>query len=421
MATAPSRSMASRLFAWLVVGALMIAALVAGLLLLEAQRATRAEAERVTQAVAQTLADSPVVISALAGDDGDATDALQPYATRVMDAAPVDFVTVMDASGIRVTHRDPGEIGAHYLGTIPGAPAPLTEEFTGTLGPSIRTIAPVTQGGRTLGWVAVGVTVETVGAQLWPRLLVALSIAAAVVVAGIVGGLLARRATRRVTGDVPPGAIRDTLASAESMRTLGEALRAQTHEHGNRMHAAVALLELGRTDDAIDLLTDSARRSQTLVDQVTARTDGEPTVAALLLGKASQAAERGIDWMADIAADAPRSLLTPVDAVALVGNLIDNALDAASAGPEPRWVRIEMSRTAEDELSLVVTDSGAGMDDGVRARMFDRGFSTKPAGAEGRGVGLALVRSVVDEIGGTVTVDASSPTTFRVILPTDAA
>lgn len=421
MATAPSRSMASRLFAWLVVGALMIAALVAGLLLLEAQRATRAEAERVTQAVAQTLADSPVVISALAGDDGDATDALQPYATRVMDAAPVDFVTVMDASGIRVTHRDPGEIGAHYLGTIPGAPAPFTEEFTGTLGPSIRTIAPVTQGGRTLGWVAVGVTVETVGAQLWPRLLVALSIAAAVVVAGIVGGLLARRATRRVTGDLPPGAIRDTLASAESMRTLGEALRAQTHEHGNRMHAAVALLELGRTDDAIDLLTDSARRSQTLVDQVTARTDGEPTVAALLLGKASQAAERGIDWMADIAADAPRSLLTPVDAVALVGNLIDNALDAASAGPEPRWVRIEMSRTAEDELSLVVTDSGAGMDDGVRARMFDRGFSTKPAGAEGRGVGLALVRSVVDEIGGTVTVDASSPTTFRVILPTDAA
>ena len=42
--------------------------------------------------------------------------------------------------------------------------------------------------------------------------------------------------------------IRDTLASAESMRTLGEALRAQTHEHGNRLHTAVALLELGRTD-----------------------------------------------------------------------------------------------------------------------------------------------------------------------------
>lgn len=421
MATAPSRSMASRLFAWLVVGALVIAALVAGLLLLEAQRAARAEAERVTQAVAQTLADSPVVISALAGDDGDATDALQPYATRVMDAAPVDFVTVMDASGIRVTHRDPDEIGAHYLGTIPATPAPLTEESTGTLGPSIRTIAPVTRDGRTLGWVAVGVTVETVGAQLWPRLLLALSIAAAVVVAGVAGGLLARRATRRVTGDLPPGAIRDTLASAESMRTLGEALRAQTHEHGNRMHAAVALLELGRTDDAVDLLTDSARRSQILVDQVTARTDGEPTVAALLLGKASQAAERGIDWTADIAADAPRSLLAPVDAVALVGNLIDNALDAASTGAEPRWVRIAMSRTAEEELSLVVTDSGAGVDDDVRARIFDRGFSTKPAGAEGRGVGLALVRSVVDEIGGTVTVDASSPTTFRVILPTDAA
>lgn len=47
--------------------------------------------------------------------------------------------------------------------------------------------------------------------------------------------------------------MRDTLAAAASMRTLGEALRAQTHEHGNRMHTAVALLELGRTEEAISL------------------------------------------------------------------------------------------------------------------------------------------------------------------------
>jgi signal transduction histidine kinase len=49
--------------------------------------------------------------------------------------------------------------------------------------------------------------------------------------------------------------------------------------------------------------------------------------------------------------------------------------------------------------------------------MFERGFSTKPAGSDGRGVGLALVRAVIDEIGGTVTVEISS-TTFRVVLPT---
>lgn len=412
------RSAASRIFLWLAGAALVLALATAGLLVLEAQRTARAEAERVTQAVSATLADMEEVSTALAhSDDVAASQALQPMATAVMSDAGVDFVTIMDADGIRVTHRDPAQIGKRYIGTIPNTPTALTEEFSGTLGPSLRTIMPVEGDGRLVGWVSVGVTIRTVTAQVVPRLLVVAAVGLVLVGAGLAGAVLARRATRLVAGDLPAGAIRDTLASAESMRTLGEALRAQTHEHGNRMHAAVALIELGRTDDAIGILTDSARQSQALVDQVAARTEGDPTVGALLLGKASQAMERGIDWSTDIAPDAPRSLLSPIDAVALVGNLIDNALDAAASGPAPRWVRVHMSRTAEDELLLTVSDSGDGPDEEVRARMFERGFSTKPAGSDGRGVGLALVRAVIDEIGGTVTVEIS-PTTFRVVLPT---
>ncbi|KIC58396.1 sensor histidine kinase [Microbacterium hominis] len=412
------RSAASRIFLWLAGAALVLALATAGLLVLEAQRTARAEAERVTQAVSATLADLEEVSTALAhGDDVAASQALQPMATAVMSDAGVDFVTIMDADGIRVTHRDPAQIGKRYIGTIPNTPTALTEEFSGTLGPSLRTIVPVEADGRLVGWVSVGVTIRTVTAQVVPRLLVVAAVGLVLVGAGLAGAVLARRATRLVAGDLPAGAIRDTLASAESMRTLGEALRAQTHEHGNRMHAAVALIELGRTDDAIGILTDSARQSQALVDQVAARTEGDPTVGALLLGKASQAMERGIDWSTDIAPDAPRSLLSPIDAVALVGNLIDNALDAAASGPAPRWVRVHMSRTAEDELLLTVSDSGDGPDEEVRARMFERGFSTKPAGSDGRGVGLALVRAVIDEIGGTITVEIS-PTTFRVVLPT---
>lgn len=412
------RSAASRIFLWLAGAALVLALATAGLLVLEAQRTARAEAERVTQAVSATLADLEEVSTALAhGDEVAASQALQPMATAVMSDAGVDFVTIMDADGIRVTHRDPAQIGKRYIGTIPNTPTALTEEFSGTLGPSLRTIMPVEAGGRLVGWVSVGVTIRTVTAQVVPRLLVVAAVGLVLVGAGLAGAVLARRATRLVAGDLPAGAIRDTLASAESMRTLGEALRAQTHEHGNRMHAAVALIELGRTDDAIGILTDSARQSQALVDQVAARTEGDPTVGALLLGKASQAMERGIDWSTDIAPDAPRSLLSPIDAVALVGNLIDNAVDAAASGPAPRWVRVHMSRTAEDELLLTVSDSGDGPDEEVRARMFERGFSTKPAGSDGRGVGLALVRAVIDEIGGTVTVEIA-PTTFRVVLPT---
>jgi sensor histidine kinase regulating citrate/malate metabolism len=231
-----------------------------------------------------------------------------------------------------------------------------------------------------------------------------------------VGAYLAQRTTRRVAGDLPAGTIRDAVSSYESVRTLGEALRAQTHEHGNRMHTAVALLELGRTQEAIDILTETSRQSQDLVDHVAARRDGDPTVGALLLGKASQARERGIEWTADLAPDAPRSILSPVDAVSVVGNLIDNALDAAAAGGEPRWVHVRFSPGEGRMLRIDVSDSGAGIPPELAARVFDHGFSTKPAGSEGRGVGLALVRSIVTEAGGSIEV-AHDPTIFTVVIP----
>ncbi|CAI9391704.1 ATP-binding protein [Microbacterium sp. T2.11-28] len=421
MARGIGRSAASQVFIALSIAVVVTALLTSGLLLFEGQRSARAEAERVTHAVAQTLADSPEVRAALAADGARATPVLQPIATAVIDDAPVDFVTIMDADGTRATHPDPRQIGRTYLGTIPAAPVPLTEEFTGTLGPSLRTIAPVEQDGRLVGWVSVGVTVETVSAAIVPRLLAALGIGAALVIAGVAGALLARRFTRRLAGDLPAGEIRDTLAAAESMRTLGEALRAQTHEHGNRLHAAVALLELGRTEEAIDLLSASAQRSQSLVDQVTARSEGDPTVAALLLGKTAQAAERGVELTVDLDPGAPQSLLPPIDQVALVGNLLDNAVDAAAAGDAPRWVRVRLARTAEAELVLEISDSGPGIPAHLRSRVFERGFSTKPAGAEGRGVGLALARALVDDIGGSIVIAAHPPTTFRVVLPTEAS
>ncbi|MFH8250979.1 ATP-binding protein [Microbacterium sp. B2969] len=407
-------SAATRVFLVLLGAVVVVGAVVALVLVFEAQRAVRAEAERVTRAVSETIATTDVVGEALTSPD--ASTRLQPYAERVMAQAGVDFITIMTPDGIRVTHRDPGEIGKHYLGTIPADAQPLTEEFAGTLGPSVRTITPVEADGKVLGWVSVGVTVGSISSALLPRLPFAIVIALAVVAAGFVGALLAGRITKRVTGDLPAGSVRDAVSSYESVRTLGEALRAQTHEHGNRMHTAVALLELGRTDEAIEILTETSRQSQALVDQVTARRDGDPTVGALLLGKAAQARERGVDWSVAIDPGAPRSALSPVDAVSVVGNLIDNALDAAAAGAEPRWVRVELSRVRDDALAIVVSDSGDGIPPEITDRVWEHGFSTKPADATGRGVGLALVRSIVEGAGGSVEIEAS-PTAFRIVLP----
>lgn len=412
-------SAASRVFLVVAVSAAVIVAALATVLVLDAERSERSEAEEVTRAVASSLAALPEVGDALIAPEP--SERLQPLAEEVMARTGVDFVTIMTPDGIRATHRDPSEIGRHYLGTIPSSPVVFTEEFTGTLGPSVRTIVPVTADGELAGWVSVGVTIGSIWSKIVPRLPFVVSIALALLAAGLVGAWLARRTTRRVAGDLPAGTIRDAVASYESVRTLGEALRAQTHEHGNRMHTAVSLLELGRTREAIEILTETSRQSQELVDQVAARRGGDPTVGALLLGKASQARERGIEWSAEIDPDAPRSVLSPVDAVSVVGNLIDNAMDAAASADAPRWVRVVFGRTASapSALRLEVSDSGAGVPPALRERIYEHGFSTKPGGADGRGVGLALVHSIVASAGGELEL-RDGPTAFVVTLPARA-
>ncbi|MBT2473148.1 GHKL domain-containing protein, partial [Microbacterium sp. ISL-103] len=247
------------------------------------------------------------------------------------------------------------------------------------------------------------------------RLPLTIGITVGLVSLGALGAWIARRFTRGIAGDLPPGQVRDAVSSYESLRTLGDALRAQTHEHGNRMHTAVALLELGRSEEAIEILTETSRQSQSLVDQVTARQAGDPAIGALLLGKASQARERGIDWRVSIDPDTPASPLSPVDSVAVLGNLIDNAMDAAANGTE-RWVEVSLRPSNDGGIVLDVSDGGDGIPSELRERVFAHGFSTKPAGAQGRGVGLALVRAVVVGAGGSVALSAH-PTTFTVILP----
>ncbi|MEV4687887.1 sensor histidine kinase [Microbacterium sp. LWH3-1.2] len=412
-------SAASRVFVVVALTAAVIVAALAAVLVVDAERSERNEAEEVTRAVASSLASLPDVAESLRAPAPSET--LQPLAADVMARTGLDFVTIMTPDGTRVSHRDPAEIGRHYLGTIPASPRVFTEEFTGTLGPSVRTIVPVTADGELVGWVSVGVTIGSIWSKILPRLPFVVSIALALLAAGLVGAWLARRTTRRVAGDLPAGTIRDAVASYESVRTLGEALRAQTHEHGNRMHAAVSLLELGRTGEAIEILTETSRQSQALVDQVAARRGGDPAVGALLLGKAAQARERGIEWSAEIDPDAPRSVLTPVDAVSVVGNLIDNAMDAAAAGGAPRWVRVVFGTTASSPgaLRMEVSDSGTGVPEALRERIFEHGFSTKPGGAEGRGVGLALVRSIVTSADGAVELHRE-PTAFVVTVPARA-
>jgi two-component system CitB family sensor kinase len=210
----------------------------------------------------------------------------------------------------------------------------------------------------------------------------------------------------------------------QTMRTLSDALRSQTHEFANRLHTIVALIELGRPREALDLAANELDLGQELADRLVSTID-EPVLTALLLGKSAQARERGIRLELTSGDDVGAVGIPSSDLVTIVGNLVDNAFDAVSpdAGADPYSASGDQAhgvvsvaiRRVGDVVELAVADNGDGISDVEQA--FRRGYSTKRADGAGRGIGLALVGQSVRRLGGTIEVRNDGGAVVTVRLP----
>src|SRR6266513_903776 len=211
------------------------------------------------------------------------------------------------------------------------------------------------------------------------------------------------------------------LRELDNARSVSEALRAQAHDFSNRLHTIAALIELGRHEEAIQLTTESSAVSQELTESLLERV-GDPVLGALLLGKSAVAAERGIQFRLSPDSRLDGDAGHPRDLITVVGNLIDNALDAAATSPNggPRWVEVAI-RQEVGEVVIQVHDSGPGIGLGETERIFSEGYTTKLAGpGSRRGLGLALVKQVAARRGGAVTVVNQGGAVFTVRLPLTA-
>jgi len=475
----------------------------------DARRDARADAVDRAVAVARSVADSPTVISALGTADPSTT--LQPFAEQVRLDTGVDFVVVMGLDRTRYSHPDPTQIGKPFIGDLGGAPQGqvFTQENTGTLGPSMRAVVPVTESGRVVALVSVGIRVARIDDELTHDLVVIGGVALAVLAFGLGGAWLVNRRLRRQTHGLgereitrmfeyysavlhavreglllldtdgrvqlvndeavrlldlphdvvgrsvrdlglPPGLVEAALGeTAESddiyltgehvllvssapaqwqgrevgsvvtlrdhtelqavtgeltvVRGLTESLRSQTHESANRLHTVVSLIELGRTQEAVEFATGELKVTQLLTDQVVAAT-GDPVVSALLLGKTSEAAERGTELT--ITGEVTRTGVPARDLVTVLGNLVDNALDAVAGGPDRR-IQVDLT-TGEEGLTVTVGDSGPGLAPEDAEQVLQRGWTTKADDGTPHGVGLALVGQVARRHGGRVMVGRSA-------------
>ncbi|MFJ8001080.1 ATP-binding protein [Streptomyces sp. NPDC096310] len=248
----------------------------------------------------------------------------------------------------------------------------------------------------------------------------------------------------------------------DSTQGLLDALRAQDHEHANRLHTVLGLLELGRHEKAAAFVAEIADTHRSSSEQIAERVH-DPLLSALLVGKAAVAAERGVSLRVSAATLLHDRVVDPRDLVTVLGNLIDNALDAVAGqrdgvpsgdgdgrGEEPGGTGragnraepfVEVELWAEHTTAVLrVSDTGPGVPPALRDRIFAEGWSTKhparapfTAGADhpspgetgpfafhrGRGLGLALVRRLAERYGGMarVTARAGGGAVFTVVLP----
>ncbi|MET0422722.1 MAG: sensor histidine kinase, partial [Actinoplanes sp.] len=410
---------------------------------------------------------------------------------------------VMAPDRTRFTHTKPELIGHPFIGSIQKAldGGTVVEKSVGTLGESVRTVVPVTDGGVVIALVSVGIITKTINQNLLRRTpAVAIPTALALLLAAAGSWLLSRRLRRQTHGlgpaemtrmyeyhdavlhsvreglvvadragrvtlvndegrrllgltgdalDMPPE-IGELLASKtavadepvlagdrvlvanqrvirsegqtvgtvltlrdhtelrtltgelDSVRGLTEALRAQAHEAANRLHTVLTMVELGRTEEAVQLATAELAVAQQLTDQVVGAVS-EPVLAALLLGKSAQAGERGVQLIVDEASRLDGTPLPSRDLLTVVGNLVDNALEAVAGTDLPRTVTVLVVET-DGEVLVRVSDTGPGIAERDVTSAFQRGWSTKD---HGRGLGLSLVRQVVDRHGGSYDVAAA--------------
>jgi two-component system, CitB family, sensor kinase len=199
-------------------------------------------------------------------------------------------------------------------------------------------------------------------------------------------------------------------------RNATDTLRAQTHEFDNQLHVISGLLQLREYDEVSAYVAGLTRRRAEIDSAVTARIE-DPPLAALLVAKSSLAAESAVQLHVAPSSRCPR--LEPEmsnDVATVVGNLVDNALDAVANSAQ---AAITVEVTADDSaVHVMVSDTGPGVAPDAAAHIFDRGFTTKSAAVVGgRGIGLSLVRRICEQRGGAVRLRYSDGAVFTAVLP----
>ena len=190
-------------------------------------------------------------------------------------------------------------------------------------------------------------------------------------------------------------------------RYLVDAMRANNHDFTNKLHVILGLIQMGMYDKATSYIENITIVQRTTISKIMSAVS-EPAVAALLIGKAARASELNIKFVLREGCNYSKSDYPLPDSmlVTVIGNLIDNAFDAMNDNKavfdKPKELMFGIY-SKPGALLITTDDTGVGIDPADIDRIFENGFSTK---GTGRGTGLYQVKTMVDELGGTITTES---------------
>ena len=189
-------------------------------------------------------------------------------------------------------------------------------------------------------------------------------------------------------------------------RYLVDSMRANNHDFTNKLHVILGLIQMEMYNEASSYIQNITMVQRENISKVMNAVN-EPAVAALLIGKIARASELNVSFVlregcyyssADM--NLPSEML-----ITVIGNLLDNAFDAMNENGDYQAQKELMFGIYSKPGAVLITvdDTGSGISKEDIAHIFENGYSTK---GEGRGTGLYQVKSMVENFGGKITVEA---------------
>lgn len=320
----------------------------------------------------------------------------------VQNLSDVDIISIIGLDSIRKYHTHHNLINTKYNGTIPDFKNHqnnyYTESNIGPSGPQLRTYAAVYDSqGNYSGFIMI-IRLKTSISAITTHILILFLIVtlSAIIIEIAISGFFSRKIKKEFLA---------FTEDFEGTKFLVDSMRANNHDFTNKLHVILGLIQIGQYDKAVSYIQNISIIQRETISKVMNSIEN-PSFAALIVGKIARSSECNVKFILNEGSCLKNEDISiPSEAlVTITGNLIDNALDSMNKDTSKNEKELSLGiYTRPGELLIIVKDTGTGIPEEIKEKIFENGFSTK---GQGRGIGLYHVKQLVSSLGGTITVES---------------